>query len=438
MTPSDTSSTQSVDTTISGSSQKWDRIVGGCFYALQFLLLIACIDCIGYVRALARRQLRNIAYEQLLDITISWTVGPILCILAAWLAHYSPMEFLHLGTFGTAAILTVCGILMTIAGSLRIGLLLGIIAAILVLVYWFSRDTLPMSAHILRTVTACAGEHKGLYILVIVATAGLFIYMKLMLGTFKIISIAFGKLGLQWPAAIALVTIWLWTQQVISNYLRTVTAAVFTHFLTNPPTDVNAKPLPITWRLARKALVKGMNSICMGSSLVLPISLIRTVFYSLTGFSTKVKVLSGQARNYNYFAFNRIAESHISFREASNLTWDHMYQSGIIQVYDGNYIGLTVTLVFVSVAMLVSLGEILAHVLILHKGWDFVKRSMMKELLVNSIYLTYVFMVIEAGMLATLVVLAENPAAVRRRCPNMYNSIIKTYPQLEETLYNHV
>lgn len=225
------------------------------------------------------------------------------------------------------------------------------------------------------------------------------------------------------------------TSQVILNTFRTVVAGVFIQDYHRQPDD----PIPApVFRLLRSSLSTQIGSIVYGSTLVMPISYVRSLYGKVTGFfritgdptiQVGQRTLDFAARRFNYFAFNEVAEGGKPYREAAPQTWDSVMNSEARRILDDLYVGDFSLTSSLFIGVMAATADTGARVLI--EGYEVgaCTGSFLGSLVLGMVIPELYLRIMDAGTVALMVCLAQDPASLEPCNPNLYGIIAEQYPE---------
>ncbi|KAI7891655.1 plasma-membrane choline transporter-domain-containing protein [Mucor mucedo] len=244
-------------------------------------------------------------------------------------------------------------------------------------------------------------------------------------------------------AMVFLVFSFYWTSQVITYVAHVTIAGVFaTVYFLN---DGVKHPV---WGSARRALTTSFGSICFGALLIAFVNMIR-YFLQIARANSDNPVLSfliciiqcivncaaGLFEWFTYYAFSGVAIYGEPFIPTARKTWTMVKDRGIDALINTNLIG-----------NVLFMGGLLVGVLCGLLGFIYLKASnpayntngemtpvvVMMCFLIGSSMFSTVATVISSGVATTFVCLAEDPEALRRSKPQLYEKIRETWPQIAQ------
>ncbi|KAJ3028769.1 putative choline transporter, neither null mutation nor overexpression affects choline transport [Rhizophlyctis rosea] len=387
----------------------------------------------------------------------------------------------------------VLSIYYLLAGNILGGVLLGLYATIHVIYYLFYRAHIPFTTIMLETVTSVTKRYPatiftgvvGLVVQVVASTA----WMVATVGSWRIIQANKDNDALRWTIIIYSVFSFYWLSQVISNTVHVTVCGVFaTYYFTgvsNPDGSVTVPVRNPTVKSAKRALTTSFGSIVFGS---LIIALIQTLHFIARAVkdnarqegnkyvtshlhvmtiihiksSLQILTLSPSSQNsalalvaacleclisllqgiidfINVYAFTQVAVYGKPYIQAARDTWTLIQRSGVELIINddltrgvlflgGIFVGAVNTFVaYVALRVMSLTGEGQEVTVFVTMAFAFFVGVAMFGVLSEAVY---------SGVATTFVCLAEDPEALQRTKPELFNAIRETYPGT--TLTSHV
>ncbi|CAG8482261.1 20974_t:CDS:10 [Dentiscutata erythropus] len=319
------------------------------------------------------------------------------------------------------------------------------------------KPMIPFSSIMLQTITSIMNRYKAM---VLAAFVGLIVYV---LYTIWWIFTFIAAYQVWYPAAcmqtqrtqancqtgpftaivIFLLFTYYWVSQVIQTFIHVTTSGVFAsyYFLEGTPQGVPPSP---TLNSAKRAATTSFGSICFGSLLVAILQVIRQLLRSLAQgtdnplgafFAACAAALVGYIDSlleyFNFYAYTQVAIYGKSFCDAAKDTWTMIKDRGVEAIINDNLIGTVIMMGSFLVGMITALFGYL-YTIIFHPsfnaGGGFTPLLVFLAFIIGFQMLSIIGSVIFSGAATTFVCLAENPDALARTKPDLYNEIIRTYP----------
>ncbi len=356
--------------------------------------------------------------------------------------HAAPEKSIHAGYIVNMAFLALAAVATALQPGSGLSPLLYVLGlAITAFIYYGARKRIPFSAVIMRTVVGVIDIYPGL----LIVTAA-FVALSIVYGCY--LGVAFAALAITVKAkadrglyaAVALYYVFstYWVIQVIGNVLQTTIAGTYAtfYFLHGTGQQV-ANP---TAGSLRRACTYSFGSICVGSLIVASLQFLRFLLRGLRDERNWILILicdvllsivEDLVAYFNYYAYTQIAiygkPYFASAKDALALIQSH----GIDAIVNDHVVG-TCTGMYALATGIVS-GATCAgaaflifseYSVISHVGvpiaWGFC----------GIFIASMAFQIIGAGATTTFVCLAEDPAALARSNPELYRTIVASYPQV--------
>ncbi|CAG8570453.1 16629_t:CDS:10 [Racocetra persica] len=234
-----------------------------------------------------------------------------------------------------------------------------------------------------------------------------------------------------------------WVSQVIQTFIHVTTSGVFAsyYFLEGTPQGVPSSP---TLKSAKRAATTSFGSICFGSLLVAILQVIRELLRSLAQDTDNplgafcvacaavlVGCVDALLEFFNFYAYTQVAIYGKSFCDSAKDTWTMIQDRGVEAIINDNLIGTVIIMGSFLVGMVAALFGYL-YTIIFHPnfnvGGGFTPLIVFLSFIIGFQMLSIIGSVIFSGSATTFVCLAENPDALARIKPDLYNAIIRTYP----------
>ncbi|KAF7724750.1 putative choline transporter, neither null mutation nor overexpression affects choline transport [Apophysomyces ossiformis] len=232
-----------------------------------------------------------------------------------------------------------------------------------------------------------------------------------------------------------------WTSQVISYATHVILAGVFaTVYFVN-----NQIRHPI-WGSARRALTTSFGTVCFGSLLIALINLVR-FFVSLARSNSDsallgfvlciveciVACVEGIFEWFTYYAFSGVAIYGDAFIPTAKRTWTLIKDRGVDAIINDNLIGNVLFMGGLLVGILSSLlGFIYLEIAkpAYNANGGMTAVVVLVCFLIGSSMFSTIATVISSGVATTFVCLAEDPDALRRTQPMLFEKIRESWPEV--------
>ncbi|RKP26383.1 plasma-membrane choline transporter-domain-containing protein [Syncephalis pseudoplumigaleata] len=372
-------------------------------------------------------------------------------------------------TFVLAIILYfVMAALLFVKGS-RIGAIIMLILGFLnMLMFWLWRSRIPFATVMLETVCSVTRKYGGTIGVsvggLVLQMAWIFLWLVTAVGVFGLFDdqrqncttrIVNGRQqrvcqnsGL--PAAGYVVFVFTlfslyWTSQVLSNVIHVTICGVFgTFYFLEGTAQMPAGS--ITLGSLKRAVTSAFGSICFGSLIIAIVQTIRAVVRSLAEsddgilafvaciFACLLAYIESLIEYFNRYAFAQVAIYGKPFCPAARDTWTMIKDRGVEAIINDNLIG---NVLGVGTLLIGALTATIGYLYLLSKGAAFFDRNYSYAIaaivacfLIGLAMMSLVAGVIDSGVVSTFVALAEDPMALARTKPELFERIRQTWPDV--------
>jgi hypothetical protein len=196
---------------------------------------------------------------------------------------------------------------------------------------------------------------------------------------------------------------------------------------------------------AKRALTTSFGSICYGSLIV---AILKTIRYLLRQAAQENSAMAafancilgcieGLVEFFNQYAFVHVAIYGKSFCDSAKDTWKMVKESGIDAIINDNLVGtvlgmgcLAVGAVAGTVTYGIGYGFLRGVSVDTSVAWGYLVAIAIAAFFLGFLMMSVVTMVVESGTQTVFVCLAENPSALARSKPELYEKFKQVYPQL--------
>ncbi|KAI8063901.1 plasma-membrane choline transporter-domain-containing protein [Gongronella butleri] len=318
-----------------------------------------------------------------------------------------------------------------------------IFSCLYLLCFFWWRSRIPFATVMLESTIGVMKKHPSTIVIGIIAlivqTAFSVWFMLTVIGTYqRFYSTSSNNASLN-LAMVFLVFSFYWTSQVISYVTYVTLAGIYASVYF----DSSKSPACPSFK---RAMTTSFGSICFGSLLIALIEFLR-YFISiarassdnacLTFFLCIVECLIGCCQGFlqwfNNYAFSGVAIYGKSYIESAKRTWTLIKDRGIEAMINDNLINNVLFLGALLVAVLTSL---LGYLYLLVDQPAYNQTGNMTPVIVLICFIvglsmfSTVAIVISCGVSTTYVCLAEDPQALQRTQPKLFEMIRQTWPRI--------
>ncbi|KAF9168054.1 putative choline transporter, neither null mutation nor overexpression affects choline transport [Actinomortierella ambigua] len=361
----------------------------------------------------------------------------------------------------SVALVFAIGVTQLLGGSLFWGGLNIFVGVIILLCYNLWAARMRMAVLLLQTVSSVTRRYPGT---LAVAISGLFtqiLWSSLWIFSLAINYSVFQKISnchtdsdgkavcesYELPVVMTyLAFVMFWNSEVIKNVVHTTISGVFAayYFLEGSAQGMPSSP---TLTSGKRALTTSFGSVCFGSLLIALLQTLRYVLNSARsdsddGFAAFIAMcadcilscLEGLFEIFNKFAFTQVAMYGKPFIVAAKDTWELIKDRGVDAIVNDSLVGNVLGMGALLVAILSGLygylflkivrpsfaeGDEMATVVVV-----------LVEMVLGAVMISIPNNVLDSGVTTTFVALAEDPEALHRTKPELYQAFVEEYPQV--------
>ncbi|KAI8149418.1 plasma-membrane choline transporter-domain-containing protein [Fennellomyces sp. T-0311] len=311
--------------------------------------------------------------------------------------------------------------------------------------FWWWRSRIPFATVMLETICSITRKHPSSIVAglvsLIIQTAFSIWFSLVVVGAYQTWFSTTSNNARLNLAMVFLVFSYYWTSQVISYVTHVTLAGLYAtvYYLNDTVRH------PILGSL-RRALTTSFGSICFGSLLIAIVNMVR-YFLQILQNNTDNPILSflvcivqcivgcfqGIFEWFTYYAFSGVAIFGEAFIPSARRTWNLMKDRGIDAMINDSLIG---NVLFMGGLLVGVLSSLLGFIYLQAAQPTFNQNGGMTPVvvmvcfLIGSSMFSSIATVISSGVATTFVCLAEDPDALRRTKPALFEKIRETYPRV--------
>lgn len=366
----------------------------------------------------------------------------ILSILSYLVISAAPQESIKVAFWANIGVEMGLGVYFLLKELYALGIICLVLGLILLIMFFFIRKRIPLTAELLRTVTSVARTYPAMFLCSFLSAAASVAYFVLLIHLGHSLSKMHNAKLLDDGAYSGLIVYavfsFYWTQQVISNVFHTIISGVMATFY-----FVSGSGRPMghpTAASAKRALTYSFGSIALGSLIVALIQTLRFILQSSTKRNSiggaiadcLLSIVEEMTKMFNYYAYIYVAIYGEPFVASAKSTWNLIKTRGLDAIINDNLTGTCVWMFALLNAVVCTMLTYI--VLALFRTYE----SPSQEFLVTGVVSTLVFFialfltslmlnVVSSGVSATFVCLAADPGALKRTKPELYNRLEAAY-----------
>ncbi|KAI9097272.1 plasma-membrane choline transporter-domain-containing protein [Phlyctochytrium arcticum] len=367
-----------------------------------------------------------------------------------------PRQLIKVSFFFNTVIALFLGIIYLFSGSLMGGLFCLFYAGIHIFMYYAYRSRIEFAKVMLEHVTTVIKRYPGT-----IASGVIGLQVQTVFAIVWAVS-AFGayRLVIDSESPVAKYTIigfllfsMYWTGEIIRNTVHVTVAGVFaTYFFTGVSNSDGSVTVPVrnpTLKAAKRALTTSFGSIAFGSLIIALFQTVRSLLSMarqharddqnamlvliLSCADCLLAVLEGFAVFINKYAYTQVAIYGKAYWPAAKDTWTLIKARGIDLIINDD---LTSTVMFMGSLVVGLINTLFAYIYVnlmtgLGGNTAFVVIVCMTAFMTSSVQFMVMSETIISGVATTFVCFAEDPAALERTKPDLYQKILNSYPNTQ-------
>ncbi|KAI8354701.1 plasma-membrane choline transporter-domain-containing protein [Mortierella sp. GBAus27b] len=234
-----------------------------------------------------------------------------------------------------------------------------------------------------------------------------------------------------------------WSSQVFTNIVHTTVCGVYAtyYFMKGSPQGMSASP---TLASLKRSCTTSLGSICFGSLIIAIIQTLKLLANIARGESDGILAflacliecilgcIEGLVEYINKYAFAQVATYGKPYIRAAKDTWSILKDRGVEQIINDNLIGNVWSMagIFGGALSGISAYLYLRNVTLTSNTTGFMIFIIVIAAIMGLQIVFTVGTVIDSGVVATFVCLAEDPAALARTKPELFEQIRLTWPEV--------
>ncbi|KAF9127768.1 putative choline transporter, neither null mutation nor overexpression affects choline transport [Mortierella sp. 14UC] len=385
----------------------------------------------------------------LITMLISVLTGAIIAVLYFMLTEAFPRQVIKV-TFALSIIAYLAVAVYYFVQRQWMPAIFGLIFGLLYASMWFFwKSRIPFATEMLRAVTSISKKYPATFVF---AFLGLFVQIVYSVYFTAVISgcyeMYYDQTTGSTPGKLKVLIVFCffsfyWTSQVIKNVIHVTIAGVFAtyYFMAGSPQGMSKSP---TLASFKRACTTSIGSICFGSLIIAVIQTLRALTQILRSDGNDgilafiaclidciLSCLQGIIEYVNKYAFCQVAIYGKAYIPAARDTWTILKDRGIVQIINDNLIGNVWAMGAIMSGVLSGLASYLymrfANPAFNANG-NFTYVIVVMAFVLGMQMLFTVGTVIDSGVATTFVCLAEDPAALARTKPELFERIRATWP----------
>ncbi|KAF8935050.1 putative choline transporter, neither null mutation nor overexpression affects choline transport [Dissophora ornata] len=386
----------------------------------------------------------------LITLFISIAVGAVFSIVYLLLTQAFPRQVIKV-TFAVSIIAYLAVAFYYLYRRLWLPGIVGLIFGILYASMWFFwKSRIPFASVMLQTVTSICREYPATFAL---SFLGLFLqitysiyFMTVIAGTYELY---YDTQTNSTPTTLKVLIVFCffsfyWTSQVMENIVHTTVCGVYAtyYFMKGSPQGMSKSP---TIESLKRSCTTSIGSICFGSLIIAIIQTLRFLANMARSENDGIMAfvacliecilacLQGIAEYVNKYAFAQVAIYGKSYIQAAKDTWTILKDRGVEQIINDNLIGNVWGMAGILGGVLSGVASYL-YIRFANPSFnstgEFTYVIVIMAFVMGLQIVFTVGTVIDSGVATTFVCLAEDPAALARTKPELFERIRATWPEV--------
>ncbi|CAG8572736.1 7127_t:CDS:2 [Ambispora gerdemannii] len=411
-------------------------------------------------------------YQAIVLLVLALVVGFFLSLLYMLLMQRFPKPLIKITLWLSIAAYFLAAVIYGIARQYVLAVIFAVFGVIYLICAWTWRDRIPFAAILLETVTSITKKYYGT---IVMGFAGLFLQVGwsiwwafTVIGTYHKIYTRDCKPAdsnstdvrgnrtntnsttttCSGPALIVAMVFLLfsfyWTSQVIKTIVHVTDAGVYAayYFLEGTPQGTGSAP---TLSSLKRACTTSLGSICFGSLIIAALNTLKAIFQSIANsddgacgfvaccFAYLLACIEGLVEYFNHYAYVQVAIYGKSYCTSAKDTWKLIKDRGVEAIINDNLIGNVLTMGAIFIGAICGLFGY-AYISIVkpdfNDGGRYTIFLVIICFLLGFMMTVVVTDAIDSGVTTTFVALAEDPDALRRTKPLLFERIRARWPRV--------
>ncbi|CAG8490117.1 5826_t:CDS:2 [Ambispora leptoticha] len=392
-------------------------------------------------------------------LVLALVLGFFLALIYMLLMQRFPKPLIKITLWLSIATYFIAAVIYGLSRQYVLALIFAVFGVIYLFAAWTWRDRIPFAAILLETVTSITKKYYGT---IIMGFAGLILQVGWSIWwAFTIIGVYHkiytrdcqkdpqtGNIRCKSPAIIVAMVFLLfsfyWTSQIIKTIVHVTDAGAYAayYFLEGTPQGTGSAP---TLSSLKRACTTSLGSICFGSLIIAALNTMKAIFRTIAnsddgacGFLAccveyLLACIEGLVEYFNHYAYVQVAIYGKSYCTAAKDTWRLIKDRGIEAVINDNLIGNVLTMGAIFIGVLCGLFGY-AYLVIVKPDFNINGQNTLFLVLICfllGLMMTIVVTdAIDSGVTTTFVALAEDPDALRRTKPELFERIRQRWPRV--------
>ncbi|CAG8704238.1 28180_t:CDS:2 [Dentiscutata erythropus] len=393
---------------------------------------------------------------------ISGLIGLILSVVYMLFMQRFPLPLIKVTLYLSIAMYFVAAAVFFLVRSYLLSVIF-VVFGILYLIAAFSwRNRIPFAAIMLETVVSITRKYYGIIIMgfigLIVQVGWSVLWILSLIGAYEYFDSIYcnttvnGQKTCNNSTIIYLILVYLlfsfyWTSQVIKTIVHVTASGVYAtyYFLEGTPQGTGTTP---TLSSFKRATTTSIGSICFGSLIIALLNTARAVLRTFAdsddgacGFlacciACLLAWIESIVEYFNFYAYVEVAIYGKSYCQAAKDTWTLIKDRGIEAIINDDLIGNVLTMGSLLIGVLCGLfGFLYIHLFLNFLLQDQNSSTLVIVFILICFVIGFMMCVVitdsvSSGVSTTFVALAEDPDALRRTKPVLFDRIRQQWPRI--------
>lgn len=425
---------------------KWRDLWAAILFYINFFSVLAL--AIWSTQNSSQKAFENIP---LIDHSVMRNLASIMSIIGASLgsaavlsmgilvlAHSAPEAAIKASFFSSIAINFLLALFLFVNSSVIAGIVLCVFGGLSL--FWLAScwRRIPLSAVILKTSLQVLSLYPAtLFVVVGSAIIQTLNFLLVVVCELGVHAIFVEDETVRTALSLYVAFYFLWSVQVISNVAQTTISGVYGayYFLAGSSGPQLKNP---TFKSFKRAITWSFGSICFGSLVVAVIQFLRHLAENskerkdLSGAiaSCLLKILEDIVQYFNYYAYIHIALYGKSYTQAASDVWRLLQRNGIMAIINDDMIGTFCQMASLSIASLCMIVSYVVSSLVFGSSRNIVTGISFLGWLSGALTSTVFLNVVYSGSTTMMVCVAEDPEALHRTKPELYEKLASAYQSI--------
>ncbi|CAG8683973.1 18069_t:CDS:2 [Acaulospora morrowiae] len=432
---------------------------------LVHLVAFGVFSYIGLKELISKKELDSSISNLHLDskaialLAIVIFMGFILSLIYMLLMQRFPKPLITVTLYLSIAIYFITAAVYAYYKQYTLTIIFGIFGLIYLICAFSWRDRIPFAAVMLETVASITKKYYGTIVMgfvgLVLQVGWLILWVMSLVGTYRVFydkancSTINGQTTCQNLTPLYIVMIYMlfsfyWTSQVIRTIVHVTNSGVYAayYFLEGTPQGTGSTP---SISSLKRACTTSFGSICFGSLILALLDTIKAIFrivasndegicgFCAACFACLLAWIESLVEYFNHYAYVEVAIYGKSYLRAAKDTWALIKDRGVEAIINDNLVGNVLVMGSILIGVICGLFAF-GYIKLLHLPFE--DNGLEVFLFVVVCFLLGLTMAIvvtdaiDSGITTTFVALAEDPGALARTKPQLFEKFRQRWPRV--------